>query len=537
MDGMFVWIVMFAGAAVALLGLFLVASERELKVKRREIEVLVAKLEDTPQGFAQTQSVDTQGAQAELADLRSQNRSLQDELGRLTDELDQTRNTIGELRNSQQHSASSQIESQQLGAANERLTREVNELKSRLAAVQSSASPGRDQQEGHARMQAEIDNLKSMLNESHAKIRDLESARQNLPDMNAIAAAHSQERDNLQRRISELEGRISSDQEKLAEHQTMRDRLAQAQSIQDSLRDEIRRHEEEIPRWQARVAAADESRQRLAALQAPCNELLSKQAALADRQRQLQEDLVAFARQIAASADASERSNSAAHADSMGNATANVSSHEALAKSTSSGNLSSSVSRGDAEREIRAAQDAALEPSANPAPGGSGRRYGMLGMLLFIAAVGGLGIHFFTSESEPPRVTAKPTQTSALAGIAERAVAPRTRQAVVETQATPAPQHTAAQARTVANDNAAPASVANQPAKTQTASLGTYQIVRSSRVYAAPSELSRYIGEIEPGVNVNVVNARDGWLEIHSKHGRPPGFIRREAAARLTGQN
>ena len=534
MDGMFVWIVMFAGAAVALLGLFLVASERELKVKRREIETLVAKLEDTPQGFAQTQSVDTQGAQAELADLRSQNRSLQDELGRLTDELDQTRNTIGELRNSQQHSASSQIESQQLGAANERLTREVNELKSRLAAVQSSASPGRDQQEGHARMQAEIDNLKSMLNESHAKIRDLESARQNLPDMNAIAAAHSQERDNLQRRISELEGRISSDQEKLAEHQTMRDRLAQAQSIQDSLRDEIRRHEEEIPRWQARVAAADESRQRLAALQAPCNELLSKQAALADRQRQLQEDLVAFARQIAASADASERSNSAAHADSMGNATANVSSHEA--KSPSSGNLSS-VSRGDAEREIRAAQDAALESSANPAPGGSGRRYGMLGMLLFIAAVGGLSIHFFTSESEPPRVTAKPTQTSAPGGIAERAVAPRAQQAVIETQARPTPQHAAAQAKAVANDNAAPAGVANQPAKTQTASLGTYQIVRSSRVYAAPSELSRYIGEIEPGVNVNVVNARDGWLEIHSKHGRPPGFIRREAAARLTGQN
>jgi chromosome segregation ATPase len=531
MDGMFVWIVMFAGAAVALLGLFLVASERELKVKRREIETLVAKLEDTPQGFAQTQSVDTQGVQAELADLRSQNRSLQDELGRLTDELDQTRNTIGELRNSQQHSASSQIESQQLGAANERLTREVTELKSRLAAsearVQSSGSPGRDEQEGHARMQAEIDNLKSMLNESHTKIRDLESARQNLPDMNAITAAHSQERDNLQRRIAELEGRISSDQEKLAEHQTMRDRLAQAQSIQNSLRDEIRRHEEEIPRWQARVAAADESRQRLAALQAPCNELLSKQAALADRQRQLQEDLVAFARQIAASADASERSNSAAHADSMGNATANVSSHEALAKSPSSGNLSS-VSRG---------QDAALESSANPAPGGSGRRYGMLGMLLFIAAVGGLGIHFFTSESEPPRVTAKPTQTSAPGGIAERAVAPRTQQAVVETQARPAPQHTAAQAKAVANDNAAPASVANQPAKTQTASLGPYQIVRSSRVYAAPSELSRYIGEIEPGVNVNVVNARDGWLEIHSKHGRPPGFIRREAAARLTGQN
>jgi hypothetical protein len=52
-------------------------------------------------------------------------------------------------------------------------------------------------------------------------------------------------------------------------------------------------------------------------------------------------------------------------------------------------------------------------------------------------------------------------------------------------------------------------------------------------VYAAPNELSRSLGDIEPGINVDVVDAREGWLEIHSKHGRPPGFIRREVAARL----
>jgi len=48
--------------------------------------------------------------------------------------------------------------------------------------------------------------------------------------------------------------------------------------------------------------------------------------------------------------------------------------------------------------------------------------------------------------------------------------------------------------------------------------------MRPSRVYAAPNELSRSIGDIEPGVNVNVVNARDGWLEIHSEHARPLGI-------------
>jgi hypothetical protein len=63
--------------------------------------------------------------------------------------------------------------------------------------------------------------------------------------------------------------------------------------------------------------------------------------------------------------------------------------------------------------------------------------------------------------------------------------------------------------------------------------VGTYKVIQPSRVYAAPNELSRSLGDIEPGINVDVVDAREGWLEIHSKHGRPPGFIRREVAARL----
>jgi hypothetical protein len=44
------------------------------------------------------------------------------------------------------------------------------------------------------------------------------------------------------------------------------------------------------------------------------------------------------------------------------------------------------------------------------------------------------------------------------------------------------------------------------------------------------------MGDIEPGVRVNVVGAKNGWLEIHSKHGRPPGFIRKEGA-RVAAQN
>ena len=282
MDSSFVWIVMLGGAAVAWLGVLLITSERELKVRRREIEALLTKLENSPQVSTSPQSMASEAEQTEIADLRAQSRNLQDQLTTLRKELDQSRNTIADLQVSQQHSASSQTGDH-------------------LSAVSN--------QDGNAHMQAEIDNLRAMLSESHAKIRELDSARQNLPDVNAITAAYDQERNILQQRMAELENRHSMDQEKLAELQTTRARLAEAETIQNSLREEIRRHEAEIPRWQARLGAADENRQRLAALQLPCNDLLSKQAALADRQRQLQEELVAFARQIAAATNGTDPLN------------------------------------------------------------------------------------------------------------------------------------------------------------------------------------------------------------------------------------
>jgi hypothetical protein len=44
------------------------------------------------------------------------------------------------------------------------------------------------------------------------------------------------------------------------------------------------------------------------------------------------------------------------------------------------------------------------------------------------------------------------------------------------------------------------------------------------------------IASIGPGMKLNVVDSSNGWLEIRSKHGRPPGFIRQEAAIKI-GQN
>ena len=62
---------------------------------------------------------------------------------------------------------------------------------------------------------------------------------------------------------------------------------------------------------------------------------------------------------------------------------------------------------------------------------------------------------------------------------------------------------------------------------------GTFKITRSTQVYSEPSDTSRLIAHIKPGMKINVVDSREGWLEIRSKHGRPPGFVRQAAAVRI----
>jgi len=57
-----------------------------------------------------------------------------------------------------------------------------------------------------------------------------------------------------------------------------------------------------------------------------------------------------------------------------------------------------------------------------------------------------------------------------------------------------------------------------------------YEVVRSTRVFSQPNDSSRPLARVEAGMEINVVGARDEWLEVRSRHGRPPGFIKRDTA-------
>jgi len=58
---------------------------------------------------------------------------------------------------------------------------------------------------------------------------------------------------------------------------------------------------------------------------------------------------------------------------------------------------------------------------------------------------------------------------------------------------------------------------------------GAYEVRYSTFVYSDPSEDSRKITQLEEGTKVNVVGVKGDWFEIRSKHGRPPGFIRKDS--------
>lgn len=64
-----------------------------------------------------------------------------------------------------------------------------------------------------------------------------------------------------------------------------------------------------------------------------------------------------------------------------------------------------------------------------------------------------------------------------------------------------------------------------------------YEIVRNTPVREEPTNSSRVVAEIGKGTQITVVGSGGGWLEIRSKHGKPPGFIRADDAMFLSKAN
>ena len=84
----------------------------------------------------------------------------------------------------------------------------------------------------------------------------------------------------------------------------------------------------------------------------------------------------------------------------------------------------------------------------------------------------------------------------------------------------------------------APRTAASLPvpvAAGRTVEPGVYETTRATSVYEGPSSASRVVSQISRGTRINVVSSTGGWLEVRSKRGNPPGYVRSDDA-RLIGR-
>ena len=78
-----------------------------------------------------------------------------------------------------------------------------------------------------------------------------------------------------------------------------------------------------------------------------------------------------------------------------------------------------------------------------------------------------------------------------------------------------------------------PALTPPPPEPSQTVSTVPYETLMETFVYREPREGSPRVALIAAGTIVNVAAVQGEWLEVRSKRGNPPGFIKRESATPL----
>jgi len=109
--------------------------------------------------------------------------------------------------------------------------------------------------------------------------------------------------------------------------------------------------------------------------------------------------------------------------------------------------------------------------------------------------------------------------------------APRTKPEALAkpaTKAQPAPQRLNSPSQpSVKRSNKAPGS---SIASGRPANPGTYETIRATTLFEKPSGSSRAVSNIGDGIKVNVIGSSGDWLEVRSRFGNPPGFIRRDDA-------
>lgn len=157
----------------------------------------------------------------------------------------------------------------------------------------------------------------------------------------------------------------------------------------------------------------------------------------------------------------------------------------------------------------------------------------IIGAAIVLIVAAGAGIYFGTDLfRQPAKQQPVPAEQARIAPrapagtVEEPKVAGETSESNLASTGQPPLPGSAPQAPVEASKSTPVSSSASR----RTASAGIYEILRTTKVFAEPSGSSRTVATIPQGTRVTVVGDNGEWLEVQSKSGNPPGFIRRADA-------
>jgi chromosome segregation ATPase len=555
MENLYSWLIIFCGATIAFLGSFLFVSERELRNKRREFDEFKRKqttkpvdksTEEAPsEAHASTELIsrneelarelallasrleesqralgESQHEQRRLASLQSENQQLQEQIGNLTNRLETSETELSESnrqiqkvvdltttlkseilglkqqlaerekaiemrQSAERHWSEIQSENQKLylekQGLHDALDSQRIQLNSSEARLQESARRHQELSDRCARLEQEAIDFQQQLEDSQAKARQMESAQQQLANVESREMVYREQQQRLEALVVDLERELSEGKNQVQALEETQEHLQETERVCQELSDENRRLGEEISRWQERFAASEENQRQVSMLRRQLEELQFEHARLLDEKRQGQTRIAADTEEMTSEAEIS-RTNPL---NDGSNETRDNPEH---------------LSSDGSAAEIQAAKEEESSWGVWTSLKQKWRFGAVPAMVIVViagaAAMGLLGTPFSTSK--------------------DVAVAP----------ATSSDEYTAEPVEPVSKPKPKPAPRVR----------GTFETVRATQVYGGPSENSPLIASIGPGMKLNVVDSSNGWLEIRSKHGRPPGFIRQEAAVKI-GQN
>ena len=303
---------------------------------------------------------------------------------------------------------------------------------------------------------------------------------------------HQKQKQKLDVLIGDLERELSEGRSQVVALEETQERLEKMERICQELGDENRRLREEIKGWQERLGKSEEDQRQVSMLRQQFDALQTEHARVIDKNRQIRGKVTDNGDAGVVSPGVEDDSTDAMILHSKKNKDAGLASDLSGSDKTGGHLMGSSDPAPETHitKETTASQIVWDSIVRN-------WRFGTIFVgaivLMIAAAVTGKNL-----RSEVP-TSGDPTEFSPQAMIVEQRAEPLSKPPI----------------------NASPRV------------RGAFQTVRPTQVFSGPSEDSAFITDIGKGTKVNVVDLRDGWLEIRSKHGRPPGFIRQDAAERI----